>query len=328
MGGDHAPAVVVAGARAAWDEDGLPLVLFGPPDALGDAGPVPVFAASEVIAMDADPGASVRRMKDSSLVRAAEAVRDGWACAMVSAGNTGAAMAASLLRIGRIRGISRPAIAVGIVSPGGKPTVLLDSGANAECQPEWMLQFGQMGAVYSRLRYDIARPRVGLMSIGEESVKGNKLVKDAHELMSVDGWLDAVDAHFVGNVEGRDLMSPDLDVAVTDGFVGNVALKAMEGCLDGIVATLEQQAGDDAHILAAARRLYESLEPGQTGAAMLLGVRGVVMISHGSSSAWAITNALRTAQDMVRAGVVDALERTVGRAGAPAVAAPPGAPGS
>jgi glycerol-3-phosphate acyltransferase PlsX len=311
MGGDQAPDEVVAGARTAVEKFGIPVVLFGRPEALSDVGDVPVLPASQVIAMDDDPGASVRRMKDSSLVRAAEAVRDNLASAMVSAGNTGAAMASSLLRIGRIRGITRPAIAIPIPSPGGKPTIMLDAGANAECQPEWLLQFGQMGAVYSRLRYQIARPRVGLLSIGEESVKGNDLVKQAHHLMSVPGWLDAVDAEFVGNVEGRDLMSADVDVVVTDGFTGNVALKTLEGGLAGMVRTLEDMALGDPVVLAAAARLGQTLNPEATGGALLLGVRGVSIISHGSSSAWAITNAIQVAREMVQVGVVDALSAQV-----------------
>jgi glycerol-3-phosphate acyltransferase PlsX len=254
-------------------------------------------------------------MKDSSLVRAAETVRDGTASAMVSAGNTGAAMAASLLRMGRIRGIARPAIAIPIPSPGSLPTIMLDAGANAECSPEWLVQFGQMGAVYSRLRFGIERPRVGLMSIGEESVKGNGLVKEAHRLMSEPGWLDRVDAEFIGNVEGRDLMTPAVDVVVTDGFTGNVALKTLEGGLTAVVGWLESLAGGNEGVLAAAHALGGSLDPEATGGAILLGVRGVSIISHGSSSAWAITTAIQTAQDMGRAEVVSAPTTQVGSPG-------------
>ena len=307
MGGDRAPGEIVAGARAALEEHGVPVVLVGRPDRVGDIGDVPLIAASEAIPMDADPTASVRRLKDSSLVRGAEAVRDGRASAFVSAGNTGAAMTASLLRMGRIRGIARPAIASPIASPGGTPTILLDAGANAECSPEWLIQFGQMGTVYVRLRFGVQRPRVGLMSIGEESVKGNKLVKDVHRLMSEPGWLDHVQGEFIGNVEGRDLMSTDVDVVVTDGFTGNVALKSLEGALDGMVRHLEGIAGRDETILAAARRLHEDLDPEQQGGAILLGVRGVSIISHGSSSARAMTNAILLAQEMVRVQVVERL---------------------
>src|SRR5688500_5796648 len=151
--------------------------------------------------MDADPGASVRRMKDSSLVRAAEAVRDGKASAMISAGNTGATMASALLRMGRIKGVQRPAIATPIPVPGHTPTVLLDAGANAECQPEWLVQFAQMGAAFTRERYGIDEPRVGLLSIGEEPTKGNALVKETHALLAADGVFAAAGGRFVGNVE-------------------------------------------------------------------------------------------------------------------------------
>ena len=170
MGGDNAPAEVVAGARLAVREMGIPVLLVGRPDELVGAEPTStIVSASEVIAMDADPGASVRRLKDSSMVRAAESVRDGVASAMVSAGNTGAAMAASLLRMGRIRGIARPAIAIPLPCPTGKPTIMLDAGANAECQSDWLVQFGQMGAVYARLRYG-DRPAPGRAHVDRRGV--------------------------------------------------------------------------------------------------------------------------------------------------------------
>ena len=173
MGGDNAPDAIVEGARRAVDELGVPVVLVGKPGEMGDTGDLPVIEASEVIAMDAEPGSSVRKMKDSSLVRAAEAVRDGNASAMVSAGNTGATMASALLRMGRIKGIQRPAIATPIPVPGSTPTTLLDAGANAECKPEWLVEFAQMGGVYARDRFGIERPKVGLLSIGEEAGKGS-----------------------------------------------------------------------------------------------------------------------------------------------------------
>src|SRR5262245_975582 len=238
MGGDHAPDAIVDGARQAADALGVPIVLVGQPDVLaGLRGDLDVLPASEVIAMDADAG-SVRTMKDSSLVRAAEAVRDGKASPMVSAGNTGATMASALLRMGRIRGVARPAIATPIPVPGAQPTVLLDAGANAECQPQWLVQFAQMGAVFFRERYRIAEPRVGLLSIGEEPTKGNALVKETHGLLGEAGVLDRAGARFVGNVEGRDIMTPDVDVVVTDGFTGNVALKTLEGGLRSLVTAV------------------------------------------------------------------------------------------
>jgi glycerol-3-phosphate acyltransferase PlsX len=318
MGGDHAPGAIVEGARRALAELGVPVVLVGRPDDLEPLrGDLQVVPASQVIGMDADAGSSVRTMKDSSLVRAAEAVRDGRASAMVSAGNTGATMASALLRLGRIKGVARPAIATPIPVPGSSPTVLLDAGANAECQPQWLVQFAQMGAVFSRERYGIAEPRVGLLSIGEEPTKGNALVKEAHGLLAEAGALDRAGARFVGNVEGRDIMTPEVDVVVTDGFTGNVALKSLEGGLRTLVAAVLEglSATDVAEAaLSALLPLYGTLDPDQTGGAMLLGVDGVCIISHGSSSATAVVNATRVAGEMVEAGVVDRLRSAVASA--------------
>ena len=307
MGGDHAPAVVVAGARVAYEELGLPIVLYGLADQLGEVGEVPVVVVSEAIAMDAEPGVSVRRMKDSSLVRAAESVRDGWTSAMVSAGNTGATMASALLRMGRLRGVSRPAIAASVPTPGSTYTVLVDAGANSECQPEWLGQFARMGVVYSRLRYDVARPQVGVLSIGEESGKGNQMVKVVHDLLARPGYFDVVDGRFVGNVEGRDLMTTAVDVAVTDGFTGNVALKTLEGALVGVTDQLRLMAKGDPNLLKVADELQRSLDPEETGAAMLLGVRGLCMIYHGSASAEAIANGLSLTHQLLRKDVVGKL---------------------
>ncbi len=262
----------------------------------------------------ADPGSKVRTMKDSSLVRAAEAVRDGKASAMVSAGNTGATMASALLRMGRIKGVARPAIATPIPVPGSTPTVLLDAGANAECQPAWLVQFALMGAVFARERYGIAEPRVGVLSIGEESSKGNPLVKETHALLVEPGALARAGARFVGNVEGRDIMTDDVDVVVTDGFTGNVALKTLEGGMRALVRSVlaalgTTPVGDEA--VAALMPLYAELDPDSTGGAMLLGVDGVCIISHGSSSAVAVVNAVRVASEMVEAGVVERLRSVV-----------------
>jgi glycerol-3-phosphate acyltransferase PlsX len=256
-------------------------------------------------------------MKDSSLVRAAEAVRDGRASAMVSAGNTGATMASALLRMGRIKRVARPAIATPIPVPGSTPTVLLDAGANAECQPQWLVQFALMGAVFSRERYGIAEPRVGLLSIGEESTKGNPLVKEAHALLVEAGALDRAGASFVGNVEGRDIMTSDVDVVVTDGFTGNVALKTLEGGMRSLVtAVIEGLSATDVAdtALGALLPLYNTLDPDRTGGAMLLGVDGVCIISHGSSSATAIVNAARVAGEMVEADIVERLRSAIAAA--------------
>ena len=315
MGGDKAPGDIVEGARRAVDELAVPVLLVGRPDDVDPLrGDLELLAASEVIAMDADPGTSVRRMKDSSLVRAAEAVRDGKASAMVSAGNTGATMASALLRMGRIKGVARPAIATPIPTFGSTPTVLLDAGANAECQPEWLVQFAQMGAAFARARYGIDRPRVGLLSIGEEDTKGNPLVKDTHALLRDPDALRTAGGEFIGNVEGRDLMTPEVDVVVTDGFTGNVALKTLEGGMRALVRAILDALGSSSvadEALAALMPLYGTVDPDNTGGAMLLGVDGVCIISHGSSTATAIVNATKVAAEMVEADVVRGLREAV-----------------
>jgi glycerol-3-phosphate acyltransferase PlsX len=318
MGGDNAPDAIVAGAVRASQELGIPVMLVGRPEALGDDHGLEVLAASEVIGMAADPGSSVRTMKDSSLVRAAEAVRDGKASAMVSAGNTGATMASALLRMGRIKGVARPAIATPIPVPGSTPTVLLDAGANAEVQPQWLVQFAQMGAVYFRQRYHQSEARVGLLSIGEEAGKGSPLVKETFGLLQGSAALEAGHGRFVGNVEGRDIMTPDIDVVVTDGFTGNVTLKTMEGTLKGIIKALlaafdetEEYRAATKILMPALLGLYDRLDPESQGGAMLLGVDGVCIISHGSSSDKAIVNAVRVAAEMVESDVVSQLKAAV-----------------
>jgi phosphate acyltransferase len=312
MGGDKAPAEIVAGAEQAAADHGIPVVLVGRPDAIGETS-LDVIPASEVIEMHDDPGQGVRRKKDSSLVRAAEAVRDGRASAMVSAGNTGATMASALLRMGRLSGVARPAIATPIPVPGGSPTVLLDAGANAECSAEWLVQFAQMGATYAHERYGIDSPRVALLSIGEEDTKGTPLVKETHALLK-----ETPGITFVGNVEGRDLMSDAADVVVTDGFTGNVALKTLEGGIRFMVGAVfaamtgsEEAKAAGNVLLPALAPLAEDLDPDTHGGAMLLGVKGVCIIGHGSSSARAVVNAVRVARDMVEADLVGKLGRSV-----------------
>jgi glycerol-3-phosphate acyltransferase PlsX len=316
MGGDRAPGEIVAGARQIAEKTDIKVVLVGPPGEIGDAGDLPCLPASEVIGMDDDPGQGVRQKKDSSLVRAAEAVRDGKAMAMVSAGNTGAAMASALLRMGRLPRVVRPAIATPIPNPGGPwPTVLLDSGANAECTPQMLVQFAQMGAAFARKRYDVEQPRVALLSIGEEKSKGTPLEKETHVLLSEGAGGTGFD--FVGNVEGRDFFAGIADVIVTDGFTGNVALKTLEGsmrfligALTGILGRPELKEAADAlypHLLP----LAADLDPETTGGAMLLGVDGVCVISHGSSSSVAIVNAITVAHDLAVGGLVDAVAASV-----------------
>ena len=304
MGGDRSPGEILAGAHAAAAL-GIPVVLVGP-EGLEGCGDLPLIHASEVIAMDDDAAQGVRRKKDSSLVRAAEAVRDGKASAMVSAGNTGATMASALLRMGRVKGVNRPAIATPIPVPGERPNILLDAGANSEVQAEWLVQFATMGTIYARHRFGIGRPTVGLLSIGEEPGKGDTLRKEAYELL-----VNAPGIDFIGNVEGRDLMRKTADVIVTDGFTGNVALKTLEGGLKTLFNALltafaskpEYKEHADA-LLPALLPLHTEMSPDTQGGAVLLGVDGICIISHGSSGETAMVNAIKLAEEMVQTGLV------------------------
>ena len=307
MGGDKSPGEIVEGARRAAAENGIPVVLVGPPDQVGDTFGLPLVACTEVIAMDEDPAGGVRRKKDSSLVRAAELVRDGKASAMVSAGNTGATMAAALLRMGRLPGVVRPCIATPLPRLGRTPAVLVDAGANAECTPAMLVQFAQMGAAYVAARFGTASPSVGLLSIGEEPTKGTPLVKETHALLAQESAFE-----FVGNLEGRDLLPSPADVIVTDGFTGNVALKALEGSLRflfdamlGVFSTNDETKAAADVLLPYLLPLAAQFEPENTGGAMLLGTDGVCVISHGSSNAVAMVNAVRVAYECATRGLAD-----------------------
>lgn len=321
MGGDRAPAEIVAGALAAVEACDVDVLLVGPSDVLRTHLPdarvparVALLDASEVIGMDEEPAAAVRTKKDSSIVRAAEAVRDGRAAAMVGAGNTGATMAAALLRFGRIKGVHRPAIALPIPVFGeDRIQLLVDGGATVDPDPEWLVEWAELARAYARVRLGVAEPTIALLSNGEEPGKGDALRKRAAGLFAdVKG--------FVGNVEGRDLMRRRADVVVTDGFTGNVALKTMEGAvmgLAGLVFGVVDEPGTPWADAAEALKLRllaaaASLLPDNTGGAMLLGVEGVCVISHGSSSATAIVNAVRVARDCIRADVVVKLRESVG----------------
>lgn len=317
MGGDVAPQPNLDGAHAAA-ASGTPVILVGPEGldgcTAGDS-TLELIHASEVIGMLDDPAQGVRRKKDSTLVRAAEAVRDGKASAMISAGNTGATMAAALLRMGRISGVKRPAIATPIPVPGTTPTVLLDAGANAEVQPEWLVQFALMGSVYARRRFGIENPRVGLLSIGEEPGKGDTLRKETHPLLAA-----APGLNFIGNVEGRDVMSDDVDVVVTDGFTGNVVLKTLEGGMKAVIGALlaafaQPEYTEHAEaLMPALLPLYETLNPDTYGGAVLLGVDGVCIIAHGSSSARAIENGINVARDLVEHDMVSEIRSAIAAA--------------
>jgi len=309
MGGDRGPEEIVAGALDARSDQIAP-VLVGPAGL--DTQGLELIEAPEVIGMDEKPTEAVRAKPDSSLVVACRAVREGKADAVVSAGNTGAMLAACLLEIRRLPGVRRPAIAVTIPSRTGA-AVLLDAGANADARPEDLLQFGHMGAVFAEEILDIHNPEIRLLSIGEEPEKGNQLTLEAHELLA------ASDLNFAGNTEGRDLLRGGADVVVTDGFTGNVALKLLEGTIrnlldafrEEITATMRGKLGG-LLIRPAARRLRNRLDPDTYGGAYLLGLRGLAVIAHGNSSRRAIANAVRLAARGVDHDVVGRLAQRTG----------------
>ena len=310
LGGDRAPEEIVAGAVDAASAEIEPL-LVGPPGLSAQG--LPLIAASEAIDMDDHAVDAVRAKPDSSLVRAARAVAAGEAEAVVSAGNTGAMLAASLLHIRRLPGVYRPAIAIVIPTKVGR-SVLIDAGANADGRPEHLLQFAHMGAVFAEEILEIRDPEVRLLSIGEEPEKGNQLTLEAHALLR-----DADHLRFGGNTEGRTLLEGDADVIVTDGFTGNVALKTLEGTvkslLDALRAELEASARGrlgGALIRPAARGLRTRLDPETYGGGYLLGLNGLVVIAHGSSSRLAIANAIRHAARGVEHDVVGRLQERLG----------------
>ena len=323
MGGDSAPDVVVEGVGAALDADpGLHVLLVGPEDARAAATRLerctPVIA-TEVIAMDEHPANAVRAKKDSSIVVGARLVREGRADGFFSAGNTGACMAAATLVVGRLPGVQRPALAT-VVPTGASPTILLDVGANADVKPEMLLQFAHMGAAYARITLGVASPRVGLLNIGEEPTKGSALAQEAYVLLTqgLPG--------FVGNVEGRDVTSGAVDVIVTDGFTGNVTLKVLEGLSRHLLSEVKAAlTSTPINKLAAAVvqpslvALKERLDPDVYGGAPLLGVNGVCMIGHGSSSARAIASGVATTATAVRGGLTAAIAAAIREQGGDAV---------
>jgi glycerol-3-phosphate acyltransferase PlsX len=304
MGGDRGPEAVVEGARAAR-ADGIESVIFGAAEL--DVEELELVPTTQVVGMDERPADAFRTKTDSSLVRAVRAVADGEADAVVSPGNTGAILAAGLVHLRRVPGVRRPAIAVPIPARRG-PSVLIDAGANADCRAEHLLQFATMGTVFAEEILGVARPQVRLLSIGEEPEKGNQLALEAH------GLLAASDLDFRGNAEGRDVLEGAADVLVTDGFTGNVALKAVEGTIRTLLDSLREEitattAGTLGGLLIrpAARRLRARLDPDTYGGAYLLGLRGLVVIAHGNSSATAIANAIRLAARGVEHDVVGRL---------------------
>jgi len=292
MGGDRAPEEIVAGAVEARSETVEP-VLFGRREELDPlAQGLEIVHADDVVAMDEKPSDVAREKRASSMFAACRAVGEGSAQAVVSAGNTGAMLAAGLLEIRRLPDVHRPAIAVPLPSIGGT-SVLIDAGANADARPEHLVQFGHMGSVFAEEILAIPKPTVALLSIGEEPEKGNRLVRETHPLLET-SRLD-----FVGNVESRELLAHAADVVVCDGFTGNMALKLMEGTIKTLLDEFRKEIEESARgklggllIRPAARGLRRRLDPDTYGGAYLLGLRGLVVIAHGSSSRTAIANAI------------------------------------
>jgi glycerol-3-phosphate acyltransferase PlsX len=327
MGGDHAPARIVDGALAAARHLGIGV------DLVGQIGPIQhelarhedhegldirVIDAPAVVEMAEAPMQALRRKPRASIRVAAELVARGEAAALVSAGHTGATVVAAHAAFGMVPGVDRPALAPSIPTRDGS-AVLIDAGATVECKPAYLLQFGIMGAVYARAWMGIERPRVGLLSIGEEETKGNELTREAHRL------LKASPLHFVGNVEARDLFSGQADVIVCDGFTGNVALKLSEGLVEMVEELLgaELQSTFSAQVGSllsrrAFRRFRKRVDYSEYGGAPLMGVAGPCIVCHGRSSAKAVRNAVAMASRFVSAGVPSRVEREIASAAASA----------
>jgi glycerol-3-phosphate acyltransferase PlsX len=311
MGSDHGPAVVVEGAVAAVREFGASVVLVGDQLSIereitrlraGSLG-LEVRHASQVVEMAESPSLALRRKRDSSLRVAAELVRDAKASAFISAGNTGAAMAIAMFVVGVLRGIDRPAIAAVLPSLRGF-TVLLDAGANVAPKPWHLFQYALMGHVYARDIIGIARPRVGLLSVGEEEGKGNALTREAYELLKESSL------NFIGNVEGRDIYNGNCDVTVTDGFTGNVALKVSESLGEMLFTMIREELTRDwrskvgaSLAMPAVDRFRKRVDYTEMGGAPLLGIDGAAIICHGASPVKAIKNAVRVAGEWAKTGL-------------------------
>lgn len=309
MGGDYAPAEVVLGAVQAAREQGVGVLLVGPQDVIraelarhNTAGlDLEVVHTDEVIGMDEHPAEAVRAKRRNSITLAHELVRDGQAVGAVSAGNSGAVMAAAIFTLRRIRGVDRPAFGGVVPAAGGKQCLVLDMGANTDCKPPYLLQFAVMGSVYMQSVFGLASPRVGLLANGEEETKGDQLTQQAHQLIKAAA--PSAGINFIGNIEGRDINAGSVDVVVCDGFVGNVVLKLSEGLAKMLLETIraELTAGPLTTVGAllakpAFNRVRKQLDYEEYGGVPVLGVNGVSIISHGRSRAKAIKNAIRVAR--------------------------------
>lgn len=319
MGGDKAPEAPVEGALQAARE-GLQVLLVGDEAVLsaeiGKHGPTPstlrIVHAPDAIGMGEHVAREVRRRRQSSIWVGMELVKSGEAQSFISMGNTGAMLAGALLALGRLPGVERPGLAVMLPTPGG-PTLLMDGGANAEARPSHLVQFADMGSAYMRAMYGYESPRVGLVSIGEEASKGSSLIQEAHVLLKQDESIN-----FAGNIEGRDVVSGDYQVAVTDGFNGNNMLKLMEGTISMMFDIVRSSAEGSlrgriggALLLPTLREARTRLDYRRYGAVPLLGVNGEVFIGHGRSDAEAVANAIRGAAEADRHGVLDEVRQAI-----------------
>lgn len=317
MGSDHSPAVEVDGAVQAASEYGVPIVLTGQEPRVREllekyetnGLSIEVAHASEVVTMDDSAAAVVRRKKDSSIHVAERLMRDGSVSGVVSAGNTGAVMATAKLILGTLAVVDRPALSTVLPTQKGKPAILLDVGANVDCKAHHLEQFAIMGDIYSRTIFGVRRPRIGLLSIGEEDSKGNELTKEVFKS------LKRAPINFIGNVEGRDIFKGDVDVIVCDGFTGNVALKLSEGLIETFTAMLGQElqktlTAKVGYIFAqnAFRQFKRRLDYSEYGGAPLLGIKGITIVCHGRSNANAIKNAIRVAHEFCKHNVNQVIE--------------------
>ena len=320
MGGDYAPREIVHGAVLAAKDFGVAVQLIGPLEIVekelqrhSTAGlNISIVPATEIVAMDEKPSRAIVKKKDSSIVVTTKQVSSGKADAMVAAGSTGAAAVAAQIELGRIANVSRSAIACSMPTAGDQPVMLIDVGANAECDANQLLQFGQMGSLVYTALYNAESPRVGILNLGSEETKGTTLVQEAYKLMQAQPNLN-----FIGFVEGRDFPMGKVEVVITDGFVGNVALKTAEGIAKMIKLMLKQEllASIRGKVGAAiAKPCFDAVERrtnyAQSGGALLVGVKGVCVIAHGGSTHTAIRNAIRMAADMVNAKIIEKIERT------------------
>ena len=324
FGGDNAPAEIVKGVIEAVKVGGPKIVITGDSELLakefdkygGKPETVDIFHAPQIVEMDESPSRVVRDKKESSLVQGAQLVKEGKASAFVSAGNTGATMAAGIFVIGRIKGMDRPAIATPI--PGLKRMALLvDAGANSECKPRNLVQFAKMGQVFMEKIYSRPDPRVGLLNVGEEEKKGPPLYQEAYALLKEEGNMN-----FLGNIEGREIFTDLCDVVISDGFVGNVTLKVTEGAAMTLTEILKEEIKRSITSKIGALLMKSSLKSlknrmdyEEYGGAPLLGVKAPVIISHGSSSAKAIKNAIFVARDMIEQEVQKSMEELLEKTG-------------